>query len=91
MTPLLAAPLPVRNAAVHGALSVAGRLALAMIRAHSQIWHAVPMKTSYLLAAILAISVIGALIASRAMKTGALLAVAALAVLGLLNLLGVLR
>jgi len=49
------------------------------------------MKTSYLLVAILAISVIGALMASRALKTGALLAVAALSVLGLLNLYGVLR
>ncbi len=49
------------------------------------------MKTSYLLIAILILSVIGALVASRALKTGALLAVAALALLGLLNLHGLLR
>ena len=49
------------------------------------------MKTTYLLAAILTLSVIAALMASRALKTGALLAVAALALLGLLNLHGLLR
>lgn len=49
------------------------------------------MKTTYLLAAILALSVIGALMASRALKTGVLLAVTALSVLGLLNLHGMLR
>lgn len=49
------------------------------------------MKTSYLLAAILATSVIGALISSRAMKTGALLVTALLSLFGLLNLLGIFR
>ena len=49
------------------------------------------MKTSTLLAAILILSLIGALMGSRALKTGALLAVAALALLGLLNLQGLLR
>ena len=49
------------------------------------------MKTSYLLAAILVLGVIGALMGSRALKTGALLVVAALSLLGLLNLHGLLR
>jgi hypothetical protein len=49
------------------------------------------MKTSYLLAAILVLSVVGALLGSRALKTGTLLAVAALSLLGLLNLHGLLR
>jgi|GEM_PF-1418642 len=49
------------------------------------------MKTSYLLASILILSLLGALMGARALKTGSLLAVAALALLGLLNLHGLLR
>lgn len=49
------------------------------------------MKTTYLLVAILVLGVLGALVSSRAFKTGALLAVSMLGLLGLLNLHGLLR
>ena len=47
------------------------------------------VKTSYLLAAILAISVVGALVSSRALKTGALFGTAGLSLFALLRMAGV--
>lgn len=47
------------------------------------------VKTSYLLAAILALSIVGALVSSRALKTGALFGTAGLSLFMLLRMAGV--